>query len=339
MNILLTSVGRRTYLIEYFKDALSGKGEVHASNSIITYSLLQADKYVLTPNIYDDGYISFLLDYCMKNDIYAIIPLFDIDLPVLAKNKTLFSLNNIQLIVSDYRATEICNDKWLTYNFLVEIGLPQSPTFISLEDTQEAILSKKIEYPIIVKPRLGMGSIGLYRADNEEELRVFYNKLQKEIFNTYLKYESSTDIGSCIIIQEMINGQEYGLDILNDLDGNYVTCISKKKIAMRAGETDIAEIVSGSDFETTAKAISERLKHIANLDVDCFIAENNCLVVLEMNCRFGGQYPFSHLAGVDFPRQIVEWLENKPTDMSLLTPQIGIVGCKELKPCIIKYGR
>lgn len=66
MNILLTSAGRRTYMVEYFKQALNGNGKVFASNSILTYTLEQADEFVITPNIYDDSYIAFLLDYCKK---------------------------------------------------------------------------------------------------------------------------------------------------------------------------------------------------------------------------------------------------------------------------------
>ena len=64
MNILLTSVGRRTYLINYFKKALKGEGFIYASNNVMTYSLSQADRYVLTPQIYDEIYIDFLLKYC-----------------------------------------------------------------------------------------------------------------------------------------------------------------------------------------------------------------------------------------------------------------------------------
>lgn len=114
-----------------------------------------------------------------------------------------------------------------------------------------------------------MGSIGIYKACNEQELLVLYAKLHKEIFDTYLKYESQVDKDSCIIIQQMIRGQEYGIEILNDLDGNYVTTFAKKKVAMRSGETDIAETVDPKMFEDTAILISTHLHHIANLDVDC----------------------------------------------------------------------
>lgn len=334
MNILLTSVGRRTYLIDYFKKALGGSGLVHASNSMLTYSMLQADKYVITPVIYDDTYIDFLLNYCLDNNITAVISLFDIDLPILAKNKKLFEEKGITIVVSDYEVTQICNDKWNTYNFLTQIGLKQAKSYITLADAKIAISNGDISYPLFVKPRWGMGSIGLYQVENEDELHVFYKKLHREIFKTYLKYESNSDVDKCIIIQENISGEEYGLDVLDDLQGNYVTTIAKKKIAMRAGETDIAKIVDPAPFITTGTTISKSLRHIANLDVDCFVTPDGDIYVLEMNCRFGGQYPFSHLAGANFPKQIVEWLEGKPTNLSLTSPTIGIESCKDLNPVV-----
>lgn len=334
MNILLTSAGRRTYMVEYFKQALNGNGRVFASNSILTYTLEQADEYTITPNIYDDNYITFLLDYCKKKNIRAIISLFDIDLPVLAKNKVLFDKEGIKLVVSDYDVTQICNDKWATYNFLTSIGIKQTPSFITLEDTEKSISEGRITYPLFIKPRWGMGSIGIYKVENDEEMNVLYKKLHREIFDTYLRYESSVDEESCIIIQQAIKGQEYGIEVLNDLDGNYVATFAKKKVAMRSGETDVAETVDPLPFESIGKRISANLKHIANLDVDCFVSENGDVYVLEMNCRFGGQYPFTHNAGVNIPLQIIKWLEGQPTDYNLTTQKNGVKSCKELIPVV-----
>ena len=182
MNILLTSAGRRTYLVEYFKKALCGQGKVYASNSIDTYTLHQADGYVITPAIYDKEYINFLISYCKKNRISAIISLFDIDLPVLAKHKDDFEKEGIKVVVSDYNVTQICNDKWSTYEFLVRLGLPQTPSYLNLENLKNDIAEGVVNYPFILKPRWGMGSIGIYKACNEQELLVFYAKLHKEIF-------------------------------------------------------------------------------------------------------------------------------------------------------------
>ncbi len=335
MNILLTSAGRRTYMVEYFKTALNGSGKVFASNSVLTHTLLQADEYVLTPNIYDDQYISFLVEYCKQKSINAIISLFDIDLPVLSKNRSVFEKENIKLVVSNYEATLICNDKWETYNFLKGIGINQTPSFITIAEAKAALSNGEISYPIYLKPRWGMGSIGIYKAENDAELDVLYKKLHREIFDTYLKYESAADAEKSVIIQQAIKGQEYGIEILNDLDSKYVTTFAKKKIAMRSGETDIAETVDIKEFEDIAKNISVHLKHMALLDVDCFKSNDGKIFVLEMNCRFGGQYPFTHVAGVDVPQQIINWLNGKDTNWDLLHIQTGVSACKEILPTII----
>ncbi len=332
MNILLTSAGRRTYLIDYFKNAIGNKGMVYASNSQYTYSLSHADNYVITPNIYDEGYIEFLVDFCKAHQINAIISLFDIDLPILAAKKEKFKENGITVIVSDSEVIDICNDKWKTYCFLKENNINTPRTYLHQEEIIEEIAEGNIAYPVIIKPRWGMGSIGIYQAGDEQELQVLSQKLRREIFNTYLKYESSADIDDCILYQEKINGDEFGIDVFNDFKGKLVAIVAKKKIAMRAGETDIAETVSAVPFENIAIKLSTKLGHIANLDVDCFMTENGYIYVLELNCRFGGQYPFSHLAGVDFPKQIIEWLNGRTTEKSLTTAKIGIRGCKDLTP-------
>ena len=323
--------------MHYFQQALQGKGKVFASNSVMTYTMNQADECVVSPPIYDDSYIVFLLDYCKKRNISAIISCFDIDLPVLASNKSRFEENGIKVIVSSPEVTKICNDKWLTYQVVTKMGLKTPRTWCDIEEVKAELKNNTLYYPLILKPRWGMGSIGIYKAENEDELDVLYKKLHRDIFNTYLRFESREDEEKCIVIQEMLKAQEYGLDVFNDLKGNFVTVVAKKKIAMRAGETDIAEIVDNKPFLIIGETLSKNLKHVANLDVDCFLNENGGVYVLELNCRFGGQYPFSHLAGVDFPKQIIEWLKGNETESKYITPTIGVASCKDITPVIVQY--
>ncbi len=245
----------------------------------------------------------------------------------MSKNKKLFEDNGINVIVSDKNVLNICNDKYSTYKFLKENGFNTPKTYLDVEEAK-----KYLKYPVILKPRWGMGSIGIYKADNNEELEVFYKKLSREIFNTYLKYESSVDIEQSILIQEMIIGQEYGLDIINDLHGNYQNTIVKKKIAMRSGETDCAQTVDNVGLKNIGMNISRKIKHIANLDCDAFIDENGDVYILEMNARFGGGYPFSHLAGVNLPKAIVKWLNKEEVSVDdLLTATSGVRGQKDIQ--------
>lgn len=330
MNILLTSVGRRSYLVKYFQDALNGQGEVHVANSSeISPAFQVADKAVVTPLIYDDNYIPFLKNYCIENDISAIISLFDIDLPILSKHKKEFLDIGVTVVVSDFSSVEVCNDKWKTYQFLVSNGFDAPRTFISVDKALKSVASGEISFPLMIKPRWGMGSIAVYEAETEEELKVFYNKAKRNIEKTYLKYESVADIDNSILIQEKLGGQEYGLDIINDLEGNYVTTIPKMKYAMRSGETDCAVTVDCPKLKELGHKLSNALHHIANLDTDVFVTDEKCYV-LEMNARFGGGYPFSHMAGVNLPLAIVKWLRGEAAGKELLTERVNVMSQKDI---------
>ncbi len=183
----------------------------------------------------------------------------------------------------------------------------------------------------MIKPRWGLGSIGIFEADNENELLILYNKTLNSIEESYLCYESKQDLERSIIIQEKINGQEFGLDIFNDLSGRMLCCVPKKKLAMRAGETDSAEIIKNGELSAIGERLSKLTKHIGNLDVDCFYS-NRKFYILELNCRFGGQYPFSHLAGVNFPKAIIKMLSGERVDEKLIRFRAGVIGFKDLMP-------
>ncbi|MGY5846890.1 ATP-grasp domain-containing protein [Salegentibacter sp. HM20] len=329
MNILLTSAGRRSYLVEYFKEALAGRGKVHVANSQFSPALIEADEWVVTPLIYEEGFIEFLLDYVEKHNINILISLFDIDLPVLAKSKALFQELGVEVVISSPSVVAKCNDKWLTSQFLITHGFNTPKTYINLKSSKEAIKSGEINYPLIVKPRWGMGSICLYKAENELELEVFFAKVKREIYNSYLKYESKESSENAVLIQQCINGQEYGLDVFNDLEGNYIKTFVKKKMAMRSGETDGARTEENIPLMQLGERLALSLRHIGVLDMDCFIS-NGKLYVLEMNCRFGGGYPFTHLAGVNLPKVLLDLSEKKKIKKSLLQMQYNIEMVKDI---------
>ena len=332
MNLLLTSVGRRSYLVEYFKKALEGQGKVFVANSTaLSPAFLVADEAVIVPEIYDPHYIPFLLRYCAEKDIKAIISLFDIDLPILARHKQDFEGIGTKVLVSDSDFVDICNDKWKTYQFLKKNGFQTPETYLELDKAKQDLMDRKLHYPLMVKPRWGMGSIAVYEADNEAELDVLYLKIKRDIEKSYLKYESAQNMEESVIVQEKIDGQEYGMDVINDLEGRYINAIVKMKRAMRFGETDCAMTVEEPVIRELGEEIAKISHHIGNLDVDLFKTQDGTCYVLERNARFGGGYPFSHMAGVNLPQAIVNWLSGKPAEESLFIPRIGVSGQKDIK--------
>ena len=331
MNILLTSVGRRSYIVDYFKQALGGEGMVLAANSERTYALNQADRYVITPLIYDPDYIPFLLRYCREHRVDALLSLFDVDLLVLARHRSAFSEIGTQVILADDTVVEICNDKWQTHELTKRLGLMSPATYTTLEGAQSALVDGELHYPVMLKPRWGMASMGIYTANNDDELRVLYAKSTEDVFTSHLKYESAATRSAAVLIQQRLVGQEHGLDIVNDLDGNLVALFAKRKVVMRAGETDVGITVDPEPFLKMAEAISSTLRHQAILSLDCFQCETG-IFITELNCRISGHYPIAHLAGADVPLQIVRWLKGEGTDAPLLACKTGVTVIKDLAP-------
>jgi carbamoyl-phosphate synthase large subunit len=331
MNILLTSVGRRRYIVEYFIEALQGNGSVHVSNSHYVSSMMIADGHLLTPLIYDDSYIDVLISYCKLNNIDTILTLFDIDLLVLSENEDRFLEIGVQLLLASAEMVRNCNDKLMTYNLLREIGLDTPKTYVDIDEVKKNHLLGLIHYPLIVKPRWGMASIGLFKVENDDELLSAFENCMKAIMGTHLKYESNLTQDAPIVIQEYIDGKEYGLDVLNDLDCNYVCVFAKWKKSMRSGETDVGVFEDATRFNEIAKRLSEVVKHKALLSVDCIVRDDQ-VYVIELNCRISGHYPVSHVAGVNVIRQIVRWRQGLGTDQDLLKGEVGSVMVKDINP-------
>ena len=331
MNVLLTSVGRRAYMVKYFKEVLGEFGQVHVSNSDdLTVAFHYANQSVITPLIYDENYIPFLLDYCKDNRIDILLSLFDIDLLILAQNREKFAQIGTKVVISDPDLISVCNDKWKTYEFLKSNGFHVPKTYLSLPQVLLAIDRGELSYPVIVKPRFGCGSIAMSMAEDEMALLYYFRRNARTISRSYLRFESaSVPQDEQILYQECLKGQEYGADIINDLNGSLRNVIVKKKIAMRAGETDIAEVVDEPSVKAECERLGNLTKHIANMDCDVFLVDGKPYV-LEMNARFGGGYPFSHMAGCNLPKAIVEWCSGKEVSSEILQYTTGFRGYKEL---------
>ena len=112
---------------------------------------------------------------------------------------------------------------------------------------------------------------------------MLYEKAKKDIQKSYLRFESKADIKKAILIQEKISGVEYGLDIFNDLNGEYIKTTVKRKLAMRSGETDIAKVTDDESLQAIGKRIGQNLCHIGNLDLA--EATLSHIVQVSMNLR------------------------------------------------------
>ncbi|RRD91303.1 hypothetical protein [Conchiformibius steedae] len=132
MNVLFTCAGRRNYLINYCKEILKDGGIVFASDMGTAPSMVDADISFIVPSIYDKNYLDTIEYIVIENNIQAIISLNDLELPILAKNKTRFEKLNVRVLVSDEAVIDLCFDKMKTHDFLKDLGLKSPKTFTNL---------------------------------------------------------------------------------------------------------------------------------------------------------------------------------------------------------------
>ena len=336
MNVLLTSVGRRSYLERYFQVALAGRGRVVAANSVSDATgMLAADKAYVIPQASQEEYIEQVLDICYREQIGLLCSLHDWEGPFLAENLKKFEALGVTAVVSSPRVMDICLDKVATISFCESQAIRTPLSWNSLADVIVASRKGQVRYPLIIKPRCGQGSIELHMADNEKELSVLCDLVEKRL----ARYASNGLLtgreGGGLLIQQFIRGTEYGLDVVNDLKGRFVACFVKRKLSMRAGETDAAETVSDELLEALGKKIGECLGHVGVLDVDVMVDEQGpCL--LEMNARFGGHYPFSHEAGANIPAALIAWAEGRVPSPAWLRVRPGLRMAKDIALVVMK---
>lgn len=330
-NVLLTCAGRRNYLVDYFRQALSGRGEVFACDAAASAPALQeADRAFLVPPTSDPDYFDALVAICRENQVRLLFSLNDLELPGLARHRERLLAIGTMPVVSSAHVVDLCFDKWATFRFLQLVGVTTPRTFVSLAEAQAAVARGEASFPLVVKPRWGTASFGIEYPESPEELALTWELGEMRLRRSFL-LDASADKESLLIAQEKIAGTEYGIDIVNDLQGRYVTTFVKRKLAMRAGETDKAVSVHHPLLESVGRRIGEALGHIGNLDCDVFVDGKN-YGVLELNPRFGGGYPFTHRAGVNLPAVLIAWALGETVDPRWLsmTPDIAMAKCDRL---------
>lgn len=300
MKILLSSVGRRGYLVKFFRDALRNEDEVWGGdNSKYAPAFRYCDKAVLLPEVNDPAYATELADLCRDNGIDMIVPLIDPELSVLAAERKRFDDNGTMVVVSPVSTVETTYDKYLTYQRAQEAGIGVPTTVTSIEQAQRLLSDGQLEWPVVVKPRKGSASANITYCDNDRHLRYAFETCPEPM------------------IQQCVKGQEYNYDLFGDKNCRPISVFCKRKLAMRAGETDKAVSTDDKKLVAFGLKIAEVFEFFGPVDVDVMV-DSDGPKLLEINPRFGGGYPCAHLCGAGFPAKLISIFKNEA-----LTPDIG----------------
>lgn len=237
--------------------------------------------------------------------------MIDPELSFLAKERERFLAVGTTPIVSPYEMVETCFDKYRMYELLNEKNIPTGKCYVDKEAFYKAVEQGEISYPVFVKPVKGSASININKVSSREEIEV--------LFSCY----------DNLMIQEFMNGTEYGADVYVDMLSHKCTSIFvKEKIKMRAGETDKSVSVKDAALFEMLEKFAEDCGFAGMIDIDIFKIDG-MYYISEVNPRFGGGYPHAYECGVNFPARVLANLGGETGEKAIGAYKEGI--------CMMKY--
>ncbi len=304
-NILITSAGRRVSLIRSFQTELKKKfpiSKVYTAEANPQWSSACriSDGYFTIPRVDNKNYINSILDLCKQNEIKIVIPTIDTELLVLSRAKNLFSLNNIQIIVSDFDFISKCRDKRLTNLLFNELSI-NVPREINKENPS---------FPLFIKPYDGSLSKDIFLIKHKEELT---DSLLNNPKLMYMEYINPNDF------------DEFTIDAYYDKHSDLKCLVPRRRIEVRGGEISKGR-TEKLDFYDILKNKLTFIKGAKGcLTIQVFIGKvNGEIIGIEINPRFGGGFPLSYVSGANYPGYIIQeyimnetinfndnWIENR----------------------------
>lgn len=297
MNILILSAGTRNKIVQYFKKALRGRGKVVATDmSELAPAVYEADKFYQVPRMTNPGYLDIIFDICKNEQITAVLTLIDPELSLLSKHEDEFKALGVTVIGSNYELCERSLDKYEMYKWLLEHSYKCAKSYMDVEVFKQDVANGEVTYPVFVKPACGSASISISKAADEEETEFLYRH------------------GEGMMIQEFLKGQEIGADVYIDMiSGEVVSIFTKKKLVMRAGETDKAVSFKDENLFALIEQFVKDSGYRGQIDIDIFDIEGE-YYISEVNPRFGGGYPHAYESGCDHMKLIVNNLEGRTNE-------------------------
>lgn len=240
--------------------------------------LYLADKHCIVPAAKSEGFIEFILSYCRSEEINFILPIFDLETPVFSRSKRRFREEaGINILISDFETIDTSNDK-VKSQILCESNGILCPAMFTVEEMQTG----KVSFPVILKPKEGIGSKGVKIINNLEEL------------------ERQLPLDESFLIQEYIEGVEYSIDSISDAHGKFLACVPRERMVVKAGQTVKGKTTKDNELERWGKTVAETFGIQGPGCSQCKVRDGE-IYFMEMNPRYGTGVSLAIGAGLNIP--------------------------------------
>ena len=275
--VLLTGVGKRYDIVSAFAQHAT---VVAADPNPLAPAQYAAHHRRAVPRIDDPGYVPALRSLCEEFGVGAVVPLTDLDLHVLADAR---AAGELPAFVPDPDIARSTFDKYETHLLLSRLGLPSPPTVLPGEPVES--------FPVMVKPRWGSGARSIHRADDARAAEFFVDYINEPA-----------------MVQRCMDGPEFSMDVLCDLDGRCLNAIPRTMIESRGGESIKGTVIADPELIDLGRRVAEALGVRGPATIQAFRDREIGLGITDVNTRFGGAFPapmYAALPGRTYPELIV----------------------------------
>jgi carbamoyl-phosphate synthase large subunit len=272
--VLFTSVGQRVDIVRAFRAA--GAAALGVDADPLAPALYHCDHRVIVPRISDPEYVPTLAALREEHNVRLVVPLNDLDFPVLARERE--QLAPALVLLPDAEASARMSDKLEAHRFFVKCGIP-SPRSWAPEEIPD-----DVRYPVLVKAREGFGSRNIHRAANPDELGFFLSYTRVPSF-----------------VQEVCLGEEFSIDVFCDMDARCLNAIPRTMLLSKGGESIKGVSIKDEELIEHGARVAEAVGVKGPANIQCFREPDGSLPITDVNTRFGGGFPVPLAAGGRYP--------------------------------------
>ena len=249
--------------------------------------IYRGDKGYLVPEATNPAFVDTIIKICNDEDIEIIFIGSDPELPVFAANKLRIEQEtDAKVVISPPEKIRIGNDKWETYLFLKNNGLPFPES--ALPDNRDALI-EKTGFPVIIKPRGGSASKDVYIAKNREELDVFIKRVKDPIIQEYLMPEDEEYTSGAVMF-----------------DGDLLGIFTMKR-EIKGGNTYRGIIDSHDEVRAAVEKVTRKFNQFGPSNFQMRLTDRGP-VTFEINPRFSGTTAMRAFYKFNEPETVINYV-------------------------------
>jgi carbamoyl-phosphate synthase large subunit len=286
----------------------AGLAAIRSLQRVGEFKLIAVDADSLAPGLYakevipytvplakEQSYVDVLFDICEKEEVKVVLPCSDEEIYTLSKSKPFFDHSGIEMPISDHNLIVKASDKWKLILSISKFGIRVPETFCptTIKEFEETI--RKMDFPIVVRPRVSRGARGVTFCENKNEAMFAFRLLNR-------KY-------SGVIVQEVIPGGSGSVFVVQTLwDKQHALCATAvmQKLRERPSTGGVAvagKTVHNDQLRDLGVSVIKKLgpwTGPAGVELKISTSDGQPYV-MEVNPRLQGVTYLFTKAGINFP--------------------------------------